>query len=187
MSPKRRSKIARLPKSIRHELNLMLDEGATYTAIIEWLASKGHPGFNENNLFHWKEGGYQDWLQEQERKEQARALRDWSAALAAKDNPTILANALSNFTAAKLQCLLCTLDFQALARDLQSKPEVCIRYFNSLLRTGRISLEAARVRHLVREEIPKRAPTREELWATELKLGLFGPEDAPPGLKPKPA
>jgi hypothetical protein len=177
MTPKRRSKIARLPKAIRDEINLMLDEGATYQTVIEWLASRGHPDFSKNNLFHWKNGGYQDWLQEKERKEQARALRSWSAALAAREDPTLLANALSNFAAAKLHRLLCTLDFDALSRELQRRPEICIRYFNSVLRTGRISLEAVRVNHLVREQIQKRAPTDAEIKEAEIKLGLFGPED----------
>lgn len=188
MTPKRRSKIARLPKAIRDEINLMLYEGAAYQTIIDWLASKDHPGFNVNNLFHWNEGGYQDWLQEQERKLEARALRQWSAAIAAERDPTVLAKALSNFTAAKLHRLLCSLDFSALTRQLQDRPEVCIRYFNSILRTGRISLEAARVRHSCRQEKEKRAPTMEEIFDTSVKLGLFPPEDRAAflGQQPKP-
>ena len=163
ISPKRRSKIVHLPKNIQEELNGMLDEGATYHTIIDWLASKGHPDFNENHLFHWRKGGYQDWRQEQERKGEANALRQWASAIADEKDQTVLANALSNFTGAKLHRLLCTLDFDALGRALQDRPEVCIRYFNSILRTGRISLEAARVRHSCRTGKEKRAPTRKEV------------------------
>jgi hypothetical protein len=183
INPKRRSKISRLPKAIREELNLMIEEGASYQEIIDWLASKGHPDFNENNLFKWRQGGYQDWRLDHERKEEAKALRQWSRAIAVEKTPTVLANALSNFTAAKLHRLLCTLDLSVLTKALQERPEVCIRYFNSILRTGRISLESARVRHACREKTDKRAPTQKEVF----DLFGFGPpidEHASSGTKP---
>src|SRR5687768_3553228 len=123
INPKRRSKISRLPKTIREELNLMLEEGASYPEIIDWLASKGHPDFSENNLFHWRKGGHQDWRLDRERKEEAKALRQWSRAIAVEKEPTVLANALSNFTGAKLHKLLCTLDFSTMAKALQDRPE----------------------------------------------------------------
>jgi hypothetical protein len=141
----------------------MLDEGATYQAIIDWLASKGHPAFNVNNLFHWKEGGYQDWRLEQQRKEQATALRDWCSAIAVEHGPTVVASALSTFSAARFHRLLCTLDLSALARPLQDHPEVCIRYFNSILRSGRISLESARLHNMCPENHRERVATLEEI------------------------
>jgi hypothetical protein len=163
MNPKRRSKIARLPKALREELNFMLDQGATYQTIIDWLTSQGHAGFNVNNLFHWKEGGYQDWRLEQQRKEQAKALRDWCSTMAVEHDPTVVASALSTFSAARFHKLLCTLDLSTLGRALQDRPEVCIRYFNSILRSGRISLESARVRHPCCEKREERAPMSEAI------------------------
>ena len=154
----------------------MLEEGASYQEIIDWLASKGHPDFNENNLFKWRQGGYQDWRLDNERRSEAKALRQWSRAIAVEKTPTVLANALSNFTAAKLHRLLCTLDLSVLTKALQDRPEVCIRYFNSILRTGRISLESARVRHVCREKRDKRAPTQKELFDV---FGLGTPPDEP--------
>src|SRR5687768_2898739 len=125
MSPKRRSKIARLPKAIRHELNLMLEEGASSKDIRKWLASKGHPNFNDNNVFHWRRGGYQDWRLEEERKYEADALRRWSSTIALGNDPTLLASALTNFTAARLHRLLGSLDLSAIVSRLESRPEVC--------------------------------------------------------------
>ena len=170
---KRRSKITRLPKEIREELNSRLENGATYVSVIDWLASKGHSDFNESNLSWWKNGGYQDWLRDQERKQESRALRNWSASLANRKDPAILANALSNFTGAKLHRLLCSLDYEGLARELQARPEVCIRYFNTAIRTGRVSLEAARVDHLVQPTRDKRAPTTAEIEDIERRLNLL--------------
>ena len=170
---RRRSKITRLPREIRDELNSRLENGATYTSVIEWLASKGHSGFNETNMSWWKNGGYQDWLRDEQRKQESRALRNWSAAIADKNDPTVLANALSNFSGAKLHRLLCELDYEAMARELQARPEVCIRYFNSAIRTGRVSLEAARVDHLVHTKNDKRAPTMAEIEDVERRLNLL--------------
>jgi len=121
----------------------------------------------------WKNGGYQDWLRDEQRKQESRALRDWSAAIADKKDPTVLANALSNFSGAKLHLLLCDLDYEAMARELQARPEVCIRYFNSAIRTGRVSLEAARVDHLVHTKNDKRAPTMAEIEDIERRLNLL--------------
>ena len=142
LAPKRRGKIARLPKALREQLNLMLDEGATYREIIEWLDNNGHPGFNQNNLYHWRYGGYQDWREERERAEQAHALRQWASSIAATEGTATLTRAIANFTAARMHGLLCTLDLPRLSEAIQSKPELCVRYFNSLLRTGRIALDA---------------------------------------------
>ena len=99
---KPKSKIARLPKAIRDELNLMLEEGAEYKTIRKWLVSRGHPDFNDNNLYHWRRGGYQEWRLEEERKHQAEALRRWSSTIALDNDPTLVASALTNFTAALL-------------------------------------------------------------------------------------
>jgi hypothetical protein len=148
LAPKRRSKIARLPKAIRFELNTMLDDGATYEEIIDWLATKGHPGFNLKNLHKWKHGGYQDWVQDDERRDQTESLRKWAATLAAGDDEKVLVRALTNFSAARLQRLLGAVDLTAMAEQLQSNPNQCVRFFNSLLRTGKMSIEAQKLKLL---------------------------------------
>jgi hypothetical protein len=173
VSRRRRGKVAHLPKDLRDQVNARLENGESYQTIARWLARVGHPGFNKQNVQAWKDGGHQDWLRERERKQEARDLRKWAAALAARKNPTILADALSNFAGAKLHRLLCSLDLEALRRELQAKPEICVRYFNSALRTGRISLEAARVNHVVQIKRDKRAPTQEEIEDIERRLNLL--------------
>jgi len=170
LNPKRRSKVARLPKAIREQLNLMLEEGATYRVIIDWLTSKGHPDFNVNNLFHWKEGGYQDWRLEQQRKEETKALRQWCSAMAVENDSAIVTNALSSFSAARFHKLLCTLDLSALTRALQDRPEVCIGYIYSMLRSGRISLESIRAGHVCREKSEELASAIEKIEEIERKL-----------------
>lgn len=57
-------KVARLPKELRDKVNLMIEDGFTYPAIIKALGDAGK-GFNKVNLSRWKDGGHQDWLLEQ--------------------------------------------------------------------------------------------------------------------------
>ena len=68
----RTGKVARLPASVRETVNLMLHDNAPYAAIIEKLASLGHPAINSSNLTRWKQGGYLEWLY---RRHQAESLR----------------------------------------------------------------------------------------------------------------
>jgi hypothetical protein len=69
----RLSKIARLPESLREQLNRRLADGHPYHSILAWLnelpevaallpsAFQGQP-IKPNNLSNWRKSGYQDWL-----------------------------------------------------------------------------------------------------------------------------
>jgi hypothetical protein len=75
----RTGKIARLPGSIRHELNRRLDNGALGTDLVNWLNAlpevqrtlaehfAGRP-ITDDNLSQWRHGGFQDWLRQDERR-----------------------------------------------------------------------------------------------------------------------
>ncbi len=70
------AKVSRLPAKIRNHVNEMLYDGISYTKIIAWLEEQGHPGFNEMNISRWREGGYQAWLNAQERQDHREFLRE---------------------------------------------------------------------------------------------------------------
>jgi hypothetical protein len=87
MSAARKGKIARLPHAIRHELNTRLRDGAVGTDIIEHLNSLpevqailaeqfGGEPIKPQNLTDWRQGGYQDWLKQQDKYEEARKTTD---------------------------------------------------------------------------------------------------------------
>jgi len=57
-------KVAHLPKTVRDKINLMIQDGVTYPAIIQRLGEEGK-GLNVMNLSRWKDTGYKDWLLEQ--------------------------------------------------------------------------------------------------------------------------
>jgi hypothetical protein len=79
----RNGKIARLPKSIREELNRRMEDGWQNVKLVAWLnelpevrqvlREQFHDEpITEPNLSRWKEGGYEDWLRHRESHEQLR-------------------------------------------------------------------------------------------------------------------
>ena len=73
----RNGKIARLPSSLRDELNRRMRDGEPGKTLVDWLNSQpavqevlekefGGRAISEQNLSEWKQGGYEDWLRHQE-------------------------------------------------------------------------------------------------------------------------
>jgi hypothetical protein len=100
----RNGKIARLPKAIREELNQRLEDGETGAALVAWLNGLpeiqalvesqfgGHP-ILEQNLSQWKQGGYEDWRNDQKAMELAERLyeRDQEMQQQAQERPPMSA------------------------------------------------------------------------------------------------
>jgi len=86
----RTGKIARLPQTIRDQLNRRLDDGEPAASLIDWLNSlpkvqavlrqefSGRP-INAVNLCQWKNGGYRDWLVRQDALNFVASLQDKQA------------------------------------------------------------------------------------------------------------
>ena len=81
----RTSKIARLPKALRHQLSQRIEDGQPGTDLVQWLNNLPEvrkitaDQFNgslisEQNLSDWKSSGHQDWLRRQEAREAALQL-----------------------------------------------------------------------------------------------------------------
>jgi hypothetical protein len=94
MNLTRNGKIARLPLAVRHELNRRLEEGEQGKKMVVWLnglpkvqaivaAEFGGKPIREQNLSEWKQGGYRDWVAQQEALEVAARLgedaTEWNA------------------------------------------------------------------------------------------------------------
>jgi hypothetical protein len=71
----RTGKIARLPKTVRDQINQMMLDGVPFAKIIENI---GEPGkfLNNDNLTSWKKGGYRDWLLEMQHAQDLGATRE---------------------------------------------------------------------------------------------------------------
>lgn len=112
MNSTRTGKIARLPRTIRLELNHRLADGEPQKKLVTWLNSlpevqailaehfEAKP-IRPQNLSEWKQGGYQDWLFQQEAREIAEHLEEDSAEWKSTKRPP-LTDTLSLWLATRL-------------------------------------------------------------------------------------
>ena len=147
---KRRSKICKLPKDIRHQVNVMLDEEATYQTIIDWLASKGFSGITPDCLYQWKEGGFQDWLSRQAQLDIARGLRDWATTAAAETDSVSLPLAYVLYAGAQLKTLVDDIDALRTKESLSDHPEHYAKLFNSFARFAKLAFEMDKTEKIIR-------------------------------------
>ncbi len=109
----RLGKIARLPRKVRDELNVRLQDGEVGRSLVEWLnglpAARavlkekfgGRP-ISEQNLSEWKQGGYEDWVRQQEDGAYASMLAERSGDLEAEAGETRLEERLAALMAVAL-------------------------------------------------------------------------------------
>jgi len=109
----RQGKIARLPKKIRDQLNLRLQDGEPGKQLAEWLNELaetkemlaelfgGRP-INEQNLTEWKQGGYQDWLRDEETRERVQRLAERAQDLDDAADGLEISDRLASILAAEL-------------------------------------------------------------------------------------
>lgn len=84
-----RSKIGRLPWSVRNELCERLLDGASGSAVLRWI--NAHPAFkqartppvNAQNLSAWRQTGYAAWLRERDKARQVREYAETASHIAA--------------------------------------------------------------------------------------------------------
>jgi hypothetical protein len=111
MKGTRTGKIARLPRSVRDELNRRLDEGEQGKKLIAWLnalpevqaivaAEFGGKAIREQNLSEWKQGGYRDWQAQQEALEIAGRLGEDAAEWTREDRAPVT-DTLAHWLAAR--------------------------------------------------------------------------------------
>jgi hypothetical protein len=109
----RNGKIARLPKKIRDQLNRRLQDSWTGPKLVEWLNTlpqvrrvmreqfHGQP-VTEQNISHWREGGYADWLQHQETQAQLRWMVERSDDVETDEGDEFLCESLARVVTAEL-------------------------------------------------------------------------------------
>lgn len=93
-------KIARLPAEIREELNRKLRAGQLGPQVLPWLNEQtevrgvlneffGGQAVNAQNLSDWRQGGYKEWEEKQDRTWRVRELAGVAAKLAEANGGTI--------------------------------------------------------------------------------------------------
>lgn len=109
----RTGKIARLPLAIREELNQRLRDNESGQTLLEWLNAKeevkavleksfGCEPISDANLSIWRQGGFADWLADQDRVHRIEKLSELSLRLA-KASGGNLSEGLLAIAAGKLQ------------------------------------------------------------------------------------
>lgn len=154
MSNRRTGKIARLPKEWRDVVNLMLRDGATYQQVIEKLGDHGKE-INEQNVTNWKEGGYQDWLSEQERLDDMREKRDFAFEIVKQNEGSKIHEAGLNLAASQIFELLQDFDVKSLKASLAEDPENYSKVVTALARISKEALGFEKFKQVVAEQKKK--------------------------------
>ncbi len=130
----RTGKVARLPKELRYQINVMLQDGVPYLQIIDHLALHAYD-INEDNLSNWKAGGYLDWLEEQ-RLIQAIKSKYQLAESIVRHSPSDNAagQAVLHIIATNLCKFLAETDPETLRESLLSDSDKFTRFVNSMVR-----------------------------------------------------
>ena len=156
MPHRRNGKVAHLPRKLRGHVNEMLADGATYPEIIDWLASKGHPGFFGENISAWKDGGFQDWLDQQKQITELDGLRELSVDIAEKCQGSKMQQAALYVSAAFLYKLLLKFNPAKLRDRLDAEPERLLTVLNCLLRVNRRTSEVELMEAYLKDEADRR-------------------------------
>jgi len=183
-------KVARLPKTLRDQVNLMIQDGATYPAIIRSLGDAGK-NLNVVNLTRWKKGGHQDWLLEQTWLADTRARQESASDLVRDFDATQVNHAALQLGTLHIFEAMRTLGPGSLDQKLGGDSAAFARLLNALARVSRETLQLQKYREACAKartvlqplRDPKRKLTDEERRALVLVvddiLGL-PPQDDPP-------
>jgi hypothetical protein len=139
-------KIGRLPHEVRESINIMIYDGLRYDDIIEKLGDYGK-GLKRYHLTRWKKSGYQEWLQEQKRKDLAHAKEEFALHILREKDAGKLHEASLQIASSHLGEFLADFDSTILREKLQADPLNFVRLLNALskLSESGIKCEAHRV------------------------------------------
>jgi len=158
----RRSKIARLPRPIRDQVNEFLDDSTEYQRILDWLQEQGHSGFEMYHITRWKETGYLDWLARHEHADALEAKLEWVQKLASEGTNTLQKASLS-VLALKLFDTISRTDAADMCQLLDKRPEKIPSLLNAFARFCHESLEMNKFT----EELGDKARAAEQAQLTD--------------------
>ena len=151
---KRNGKVARLPKDIREIINRMLDDGAQYQSIIRELDMHRHrwpdgvKEFTDGNLSEWHQGGYQDWLCQQDVQADLQARREHAQEIDPNAN---VADMVHDVGSLRLYHLLASTDRDALEAKVRDNPALYARLLNAYASLNHNSINAQKYKARVRQ------------------------------------
>ena len=130
---RRKGFVAQKPKAVRDRINEMLSDGFTYPKVIENLGDDGK-GLKPDHIMTWYQGGFQEWLLQQERLEDLGATREAALSLVQQKAGATVQDASRTIASAQLYELLLNTNPRVIADALQAKPELYFRILTCLAR-----------------------------------------------------
>lgn len=158
----RHGKIARLKHEHRSRVNEMLRDGASAARVIsfvEKLVAAGERDAdgraieipNDQNITNWRDGGYQDWLKEQERLADMKHKREFALEIVRQNEGSKLQEATLHLAASQLYDALTDFDIAGLKELLADKPEHFTQVVNSLAKLSKGALDVEKFKDNVRQ------------------------------------
>lgn len=130
----RTGKVARLPKSLRDQINIMIQDGVPYLEIIAKLGLASL-GIAEGNLSTWKTGGYLDWTRQNQIATAIQGKYEFALKLIAESNDENAAGqALLHAVALQFCEFLADTDPATIRDSLLSDADKMTRLVNSMVR-----------------------------------------------------
>lgn len=142
--------VARLPKSIREKINQMIQDGVSYPDIIETLGEHAED-ISAVNLSRWKNGGYQDWLTEQQFIERLRARQETPSELVRDFDATEVNHAALQLGTLQIFEALRDLGPGSLDEKLGGDAASFARLLNALARASRETMQLQKYRQACAE------------------------------------
>jgi hypothetical protein len=178
----RTGKIARLPRTVRDELNLRLDDGVSGRHIVAWLNAlpevramlerefAGRP-VNEQNISAWKRGGFQNWLRMEAVGGWVRSLAEEGLSLREEAGGENLEKTVTTLTVIAMGRMM----HEAMREtDLAKKSRVVLGVAREVARLRQMEVAESR-QHLERERLE---------WSIRKEAGDAQPSPLPAGEAP---
>ena len=142
---RRRGKIARLPRKIREEVNVMISDGLPYAEIIARLGDHGKD-LNKDNLINWHAGGYRDWLRDQPWLDQLHASLDFATIVLDDSDAPKIREASLIIAVKQMYELIKSFEPAEFKQQLTDEPATYSRILNSLSKLAEVGLRYDRER-----------------------------------------
>jgi hypothetical protein len=154
-----------LPPDLRHQVNVMLRDGARYAEIIRKMAEAGQT-LTKKMLVCWRRDGHPAWLKEQQRLEEMQLKREFALQMVRENSGTAVQEAGLQLAAVQIYELLMDLNPKSLKKKLTGDPANYMRLVTVLTRLSDGGLKYERYRAEVAE---RKARIEAELTRAEGK------------------
>ncbi len=163
LSRRPNGKIARLPREIRDKINLMLQDGLSYPAILQQLQNSTPPlpyPISEMNLSRWKDGAHQDWLLQREWLERLASKSEFSTDILAAPNSSAIHEAALRIATAQMfdQLMRFSAAMNTAGSTDQPETEKLARLVNALSRLTREALAFQKYRDATTNAVQGKCP-----------------------------